>query len=125
MENTTITQNWKSLIKPNKLNIKSNEDKSSTIVIAEPLEKGYALSIGNSLNAGYILLDDKFRLVTNEDSVVASVTQPMKEIEPVIATDEDETFMDEEGEPTEKDGEDKTDSKDSSTSDESEKDNSA
>ena len=49
MENTTITQNWKSLIKPNKLNIKSNEDKSSTVVIAEPLEKGYALTIGNSL----------------------------------------------------------------------------
>ena len=49
MENTTITQNWKQLIKPNKLNIKSNEDKSSTVVIAEPLEKGYALTIGNSL----------------------------------------------------------------------------
>ena len=49
MENTTIMQNWKSLIKPNKLNIKSNEDKSSTVVIAEPLEKGYALTIGNSL----------------------------------------------------------------------------
>jgi|TARA_B100000959_G_scaffold143986_1_gene151129 DNA-directed RNA polymerase subunit alpha len=49
MENTTIIQNWKSLIKPNKLNIKSNDDKSSTVVIAEPLEKGYALTIGNSL----------------------------------------------------------------------------
>ena len=49
MQNTTVTQNWKQLIKPNKLNIKSNEDKSSTVVIAEPLEKGYALTIGNSL----------------------------------------------------------------------------
>tara|TARA_Y100000590_G_scaffold464925_1_gene635649 strand:+ start:2088 stop:3152 length:1065 start_codon:yes stop_codon:yes gene_type:complete len=49
MENTTINQNWKSLIKPSKLNIKSNEDKSFTTVIAEPLEKGYALTIGNSL----------------------------------------------------------------------------
>ena len=49
MQNTTLIQNWKSLIKPNKLNIKSNEDKSSTVVIAEPLEKGYALTIGNSL----------------------------------------------------------------------------
>ena len=48
MENTTINQNWKSLIKPSKLNIKSNEDKSFTTVIAEPLEKGYALTIGNS-----------------------------------------------------------------------------
>ncbi len=49
MENTLISRNWKTLIKPNKLNIKSNSDKSSTVVIAEPLEKGYALTIGNSL----------------------------------------------------------------------------
>ena len=49
MENTTEIQNWKALIKPNKLNIKSNEDKTITTLIAEPLEKGYALTIGNSL----------------------------------------------------------------------------
>ena len=49
MENSTAIQNWKALIKPNKLNIKSNEDKTITTLIAEPLEKGYALTIGNSL----------------------------------------------------------------------------
>lgn len=49
MENTIIGKNWKSLIKPSRLNIKSNEDKSIATVIAEPLEKGYALTIGNSL----------------------------------------------------------------------------
>jgi DNA-directed RNA polymerase subunit alpha len=49
MQNSTVTQNWKSLIKPNKLNIKNNEDKSVSTIIAEPLEKGYALTIGNSL----------------------------------------------------------------------------
>jgi len=49
MENATVTQNWKALIKPNKLNIKSNDDKSITTLVAEPLEKGYALTIGNSL----------------------------------------------------------------------------
>ena len=49
MENTTVVQNWKALIKPSKLNIKSNEDKTITTLIAEPLEKGYALTIGNSL----------------------------------------------------------------------------
>ncbi len=49
MENTIIDKNWKSLIKPNKLSIKSSEDKSITTVVAEPLEKGYALTIGNSL----------------------------------------------------------------------------
>ena len=49
MENTIINQNWKTLIKPGKLKIESNENKSITTVIAEPLEKGYALTIGNSL----------------------------------------------------------------------------
>ena len=49
MENAIINHNWKDLIKPNKLNIQSSEDKSFTTVIAEPLEKGYALTIGNSL----------------------------------------------------------------------------
>ena len=49
MENAIINHNWKDLIKPNKLNIESSDDKSFTKVIAEPLEKGYALTIGNSL----------------------------------------------------------------------------
>ena len=49
MEQTAIDQNWKNLIKPGKLNIKNNEDKTVTTVTAEPLEKGYALTIGNSL----------------------------------------------------------------------------
>ena len=49
MENTLINHNWKDLIKPNKLNVQSNDDKTFTTVIAEPLEKGYALTIGNSL----------------------------------------------------------------------------
>ena len=59
------------------------------------------LSIGDSLNAGDIKLDEKFSLFTNEDLVVVSVTQPMKEIEPEVETDEDEIFLDEDGEPIE------------------------
>jgi len=61
------------------------------------------LAMGNSLNASDIKLDDKFSLVTPEDSVIVSVTQPMKEVDPIIETDEDEEFI--EGE----DGEDSTD----------------
>ena len=49
MDNFMIDKNWKSLIKPSNLNIKSNEDKSIMTLVAEPLEKGYALTIGNSL----------------------------------------------------------------------------
>ena len=50
MENTSINiKNWKSLIKPGKLDINLNEDKSYAKIIAEPLEKGYGLTLGNSL----------------------------------------------------------------------------
>jgi len=49
MESSLILHNWKDLIKPNKLQIENSVDKSSTTVVAEPLEKGYALTIGNSL----------------------------------------------------------------------------
>ena len=58
--------------------------------------------MGNSLNAGDIELDEKFTLITSEDSVAVSVTQPMKEIEPEVEVDEDELFLDEDGEPIEK-----------------------
>ena len=44
-----IDKNWKSLIKPNKLDISSNEDKTIAKVVAEPLEKGFGQTIGNSL----------------------------------------------------------------------------
>ena len=49
MQNTIIDKNWKSLIKPSKLSIESSDDKSAFTLVAEPLEKGYALTIGNSL----------------------------------------------------------------------------
>ncbi len=50
MENTEVNiKNWKSLIKPSKLDIKLSEDKSFAKVVAEPLEKGYGLTLGNSL----------------------------------------------------------------------------
>ena len=44
-----IDKNWKSLIKPTKLEINSNDDKTIAKVIAEPLEKGFGQTIGNSL----------------------------------------------------------------------------
>ena len=44
-----IDKNWKALIKPNKLEITSSEDKSIAKVVAEPLEKGFGQTIGNSL----------------------------------------------------------------------------
>ena len=50
MENTEINvKNWKSLIKPGKIDINLSDDKSYAKIIAEPLEKGYGLTLGNSL----------------------------------------------------------------------------
>ena len=50
MENTNILdKNWKSLSKPKKLQVESNDDKSVATVIAQPLEKGFGQTIGNSL----------------------------------------------------------------------------
>ena len=44
-----IDKNWKSLIKPAKLDINLSDDKSHAKIIAEPLEKGYGQTLGNSL----------------------------------------------------------------------------
>ena len=50
METSEVnTKNWKSLIKPTKLDVQLSNDKSYAKIIAEPLEKGYGLTLGNSL----------------------------------------------------------------------------
>ncbi len=50
MENLEVNiKNWKALIKPSKLDIKLSDDKSYAKIIAEPLEKGFGLTLGNSL----------------------------------------------------------------------------
>ena len=61
------------------------------------------LNLGDSINVGSIDLDEKIILVTPNDTVLASVTHAMKEIEPVVEVDEDELFLDEDGEPIEGD----------------------
>ena len=42
-------KNWKEMIKPTKLDVQLSEDKTKAKIIAEPLEKGYGLTLGNSL----------------------------------------------------------------------------
>ena len=50
METSDVNiKNWKSLIKPPKIDVKLSEDKTYAKIIAEPLEKGYGLTLGNSL----------------------------------------------------------------------------
>ena len=49
MEKIANDKNWKALIKPSKVDVKTHDNKSIATIIAEPLEKGYGLTIGNSL----------------------------------------------------------------------------
>mgnify|MGYP000722035462 CR=1 FL=1 len=50
MESLNVNaKNWKALIKPAQLDVKINDDKSHAKIVAEPLEKGYGLTLGNSL----------------------------------------------------------------------------
>ncbi|MDB5651460.1 MAG: DNA-directed polymerase, alpha subunit [Hyphomicrobiales bacterium] len=45
-----IQKNWQELIKPNKLEVSPGEDpKKIAIVVAEPLERGFGLTLGNAL----------------------------------------------------------------------------
>ena len=48
-QNVAIDKNWKALIKPSKISVKTHDNKSIATITAEPLEKGYGLTIGNSL----------------------------------------------------------------------------
>ncbi|MFN4010797.1 DNA-directed RNA polymerase subunit alpha [Pannonibacter carbonis] len=46
----TIQKNWQELIKPNKLEVKAGDNpRFVATVIAEPLERGYGLTLGNAL----------------------------------------------------------------------------
>ena len=49
MEKQVVDKNWKNLIKPSRIDVQNGEDKSVAKIVAEPLEKGYALTLGNSL----------------------------------------------------------------------------
>ena len=45
-----IEKNWKELIKPAKLTVKhKNDQKSNATIIAEPIERGFGVTIGNAL----------------------------------------------------------------------------
>ena len=50
MESLNVNaKNWKAIIKPSQLDVQISDDKSYAKIVAEPLEKGYGLTLGNSL----------------------------------------------------------------------------
>jgi DNA-directed RNA polymerase subunit alpha len=45
-----IQKNWQDLIKPNKLDVTAGRDvQRFTTVVAEPLERGFGVTLGNAL----------------------------------------------------------------------------
>jgi len=44
-----IQKNWQELIKPNKVEFQTQSDSNKAVVIAEPLERGFGLTLGNAL----------------------------------------------------------------------------
>ena len=45
-----LQQNWKEMIKPTSINVEYiGDDKNKAIVEIEPLERGYGITLGNSL----------------------------------------------------------------------------
>src|SRR4051812_34106032 len=47
---SVIQKNWQALIKPNKLSVEPGGDPArSATVVAEPLERGFGLTLGNAL----------------------------------------------------------------------------
>ena len=54
MQKIANDKNWKALIKPSKVDVKTHDSKSIARITAEPLEKGYGLTIGNSLRGSAV-----------------------------------------------------------------------
>jgi len=49
-DNVTIQKNWQELIRPNKLQVVAGSDpKREATVVAEPLERGFGVTLGNAL----------------------------------------------------------------------------
>lgn len=44
-----IQKNWQELIKPNKVEFQTQNGSNKAVVIAEPLERGFGLTLGNAL----------------------------------------------------------------------------
>ena len=50
MKTVTIQKNWQELIRPNKLQVATGHDpKREATVVAEPLERGFGVTLGNAL----------------------------------------------------------------------------
>jgi DNA-directed RNA polymerase subunit alpha len=82
-----IRKNWQSLIKPYKLNVKSKDETRRGSIIAEPLERGFGMTLGTSLRRvmlsslqGAAVTGIKIEGVQHEFSTIPGVLEDVAEI---------------------------------------------
>ena len=83
-----IEKNWKEIIKPSKLEVRDEKNPEYTSsIIAEPLERGYGVTIGNALRRillssirGAAVTSIKIEGVTHEFSSIPGVIEDVTEI---------------------------------------------
>ncbi len=87
IENTLISKNWLDLIRPEKLDIKTSNDGRKAVIIAEPLERGFAITIGNAIRRillsslqGAAVTNLKIEGVLHEFSSISGVREDVTEI---------------------------------------------
>ncbi len=82
-----ISKNWQSLIKPYKLNVKSKDKQNRGMVVAEPLERGFGMTLGTALRRvllsslqGAAVTGVKIKGVQHEFSAIPGVLEDVAEI---------------------------------------------
>jgi DNA-directed RNA polymerase subunit alpha len=82
-----IRKNWQSLIKPYKLNIKSQDKERRASIVAEPLERGFGMTLGTALRRvllsslqGAAITGIKIDGVQHEFSIIPGVLEDVSEI---------------------------------------------
>jgi len=82
-----IRKNWQSLIKPYKLNVKAKDETRRGSIIAEPLERGFGMTLGTALRRimlsslqGAAVTGVKIEGVQHEFSTVPGVLEDVAEI---------------------------------------------
>jgi len=82
-----IKKNWQMLIKPYKLNVKSTDQTRRNLVVAEPLERGYGLTLGTALRRvmlsslqGAAVCGIKIEGIQHEFSSIPGVMEDLPEI---------------------------------------------
>ena len=86
--NTVIEKNWQELVKPNKIEIKEDQSgKNVSRLTVEPMEKGFGLTIGNSLRRillsslqGSAITSVKIDGVLHEFSAISGVREDVTDI---------------------------------------------